>query len=309
MMNRIIINPTDRNHWLTEKTLVVSSTEQPTLVGCSAYGDSPFQLYWRKKNREIQEIEETERMEIGSILEPALLNLVSKRLGAKVIPKKEFIKLPNRMGSSFDGVIVDDGGKEVCLVECKNSDKYQYEEKYIENDDGSIEAPAHIEIQAQVEMYVSGIHKLKLCVLIGGSRLVIIDRELDHNVINIILKKNDEFWRRIDNDDPPPVDYKVDSEFLIALNQSAVKGRVADVSQSQEVAELVSRYKSLSDSSKLIDEQKTEIKARLMEMIGDAEKAIGNGFSISMGTVAECPMNYVRSAYRQFRINFKKEKK
>ena len=61
-------------------------------------------------------------------------------------------------------------------------------------------------------------------------------------------------------------------------------------------------------SDKTLEEQKDALKAQILFIISDAEKVIGDGYTISAGIVGECEIKYTRKEYRNFRVNFKKEK-
>ena len=43
-------------------------------------------------------------------------------------------------------------------------------------------------------------------------------------------------------------------------------------------------------------------------MIGEAEKVLASGYSISAGIVAPCEVAYTREGYRLFKVTKKKEK-
>jgi hypothetical protein len=68
----------------------------------------------------------------------------------------------------------------------------------------------------------------------------------------------------------------------------------------------VDLYKRASDAAKAADEAKAGCKARLLTLIGDAEKVKGEHYSISAGVIGEAEIAYKRQAYRNFKINWRK---
>ena len=62
------------------------------------------------------------------------------------------------------------------------------------------------------------------------------------------------------------------------------------------------------ESEFIIDEKnKDAIKAEILTIIGDAEKATGDGFTISAGVVSEADIAYHRNAYRTFKATWRKK--
>jgi hypothetical protein len=111
-----------------------------------------------------------------------------------------------------------------------------------------------------------------------------------------------------------------DAEVLIRLNQYAQPGKVMDASNNEEIARLVADYKHAADQAKNWEEDKEVCKAKLLEAIGDSEKVILEGWSISAGIQAETPPTLItkemvgltyggRKGYRMLRISQRKPKK
>ena len=90
------------------------------------------------------------------------------------------------------------------------------------------------------------------------------------------------------------------------LNRSSSGYEVENFSD--ELHTLVSEYKKISEKEKEITEEKDILKAKILMIVGEAEKVKGDGFSISAGIVKGGPISYVRKDYRNMRINWKKEK-
>lgn len=313
-----IIQPDNEAHWLEMRTKDVTSTESAALFGMSPYM-THFDLWHRKRSGVVPEFKANERMKWGNRLESAIAHGIAEENGWKISPMKEYYRDPDaRLGSSFDFVITNhpDGPAH---LEIKNVDYLAFRDGWIEHDDGSIEAPEHIEMQVQHQMAVSGFERSFIGAFIAGNRGVVIKRERDEPVIAAIRAKVADFWRSIEEGNEPSPVMPQDAETLIRLNQYAQPGKVLDASTDEELARFVADYKNASKLAADWEEDKQACKAKLMEHIGDAEKVLLDGFTISAGIQAETPPTLItkemvgmtyggRKGFRMLRITQRKAK-
>jgi putative phage-type endonuclease len=312
-----IIQPSSQEHWLQMRTQDVTSTESAALFGMSPYV-THFDLWHRKRSGVVPEFTVNERMRWGNRLESAIAHGIAEEQGWEIRPMKEYMRDPDaRMGSSFDFVITSLG--EPVHLEIKNVDYLAFRDGWIEHDDGTLEAPEHIEMQVQHQMAVSGFKRAFIGAFVAGNRGVVIERHRDEDVIRAIRHRVAEFWRSIeDNREPEPV-MPADAEAVIRLNQYAQPGKVIDASGDANIAALVEEYRQASNAEKNATEDKEVAKARLLEAIGDAEKVLLPGFTISASMIAETPPTLItpemvgqsyggRKGYRNLRVTVKKQK-
>lgn len=301
-MIRETIVPKDRAHWLSLRAADVTSTEVAALFGLSPYV-TQFELWHRHRTNAILQLEPNERMNWGSRLEPAIAGGLAEDHGWKLRPMKEYIRLPERrLGASFDYSTVDDDG----ILECKNVDSLAFRDGWIVDGD-EVEAPPHIEIQVQAQLAVSGKKLARIGVLVGGNKGVVLEREPDHRVIMQLFEKAERFWETVDKGIEPTPDYARDSEFISALYSQASNGKVLNVMANPQFRALCEAYKFQSELEKQAKTQKEALKAQILMQCQDAEKVVGDGFSISLGNVAPTSVAYERAGYRNFRLNWKKE--
>lgn len=333
-MKREVIQPRNEEHWLQERANDITSTEVAALFGFSPY-ITKFELWHRKKDKFEVEFKENERMKWGTRLQDSIAEGAAKDYGWKIRRMDEYIRIPKlRMGSSFDFSI--EGQEEhkidtkpgsvnkvypaaylnreenifiidVGLLEIKNVDSLQFKEKWIENEDGEIEAPNHIEIQVQHQMAVSDRNYAYICVLVGGNTLYVIRRDRNENVINMIFQKVAEFWKSIEDGIEPEPEIEKDYETIIKLNSLVDPGKIVDISSNEICTQLATQYSEASEKEKYYAGEKKQIKAQLMNLIGDSEKAIGNGYKISAGYIPEKFIDsFTRNGYRNFRLTMQK---
>lgn len=302
-MIRKTIIPRDDKHWHELRAADVTSTDVAGLFGISPWV-TLFEIWHRKKNATVVQLEPNARMLWGQRLERSISDGIAEDYKLKIRPMKEYIRIPAwRMGASFDNAVGEDG-----ILEVKNVDGLAYKDGWLVNGD-SVEAPGHIELQLQYQMLVSGRTHGFIGALIGGNRVTLIKRDADLQIHEAIKAKVAAFWDSIDKNEEPEPDFKTDADFIMKLNSYAEPGKMLNVSDNAKITEMVSEYQALGRAKKMAEDGRDEIKAELLTLIGDAEKVVGDGFTISAGvkppTLVEA---FTRKAFRDFRIYPKKEK-
>ena len=317
-MTTEIIVPSNQEHWLELRKQDVTSTESACLFGESPYM-THFDLWHRKRSGVVPEFKMNDRMRWGNRLESAIAYGIAEEQGWEVKPMKEYFRHPDlRMGSSFDFVITNLG--EPVHLEIKNVDYLAFRDGWLEHDDGSIEAPTHIELQVQHQMAVSGFKRAFIGAFIAGNRGVVIERLRDEDVIAAIKAKVADFWRTVDEGQEPEPVMPGDAEVIIRLNQYAKPGKVLDASSDDVLAELIERYKLAAAAEKNATEDKDVAKAEIFKHIADAEKVLTGAWTVSAAMQAETPPTLItanmvgtsyggRKGFRNLRINPRKPTK
>lgn len=289
-MGRKIVTLESREHWLSLRQKVITSTEISALFDCNPYM-TKFELWHYKNGSAVQDFESTERMTWGSRLEPVIAQGVSEDLSLDARPYKDFIFDDTlKLGASYDYVYGDDG-----ILEIKNVDGLQYKQKWTED-----EAPLHIELQVQLQMFLSGRKKALIAALVGGNEIKTCERTVDDAVINAIKKKASEFWAL---KEAPTPDFQKDADFIMSISQFAEPNTV--MTATPEIEELARAYKFASQAEKEHAKTKDAIKAQLMTIIGSCEKVKGNSFSISAGITGPSEYTVKRKAFRNFKLTWK----
>jgi len=315
-MNTERIDYANEQEWLVARTKDLTSTDIAALPGLdvSPYL-SPWELFQRKKSGEVPQIAVNERMQWGLRLQDAIAYGVAQDMGLDIRRLNSYIRMPlERVGSSFDFEILGHG--EIALMEIKNVDGAAYRESWIEEDD-NIEAPPHIELQVQHQLLVSNRPWALLVALVGGNTVKVVRRERNVAVGEIILEKAAEFWSRVERNDPPPADFSRDARAIAKLYNRSEPGKVIEINDDVNFTGLVTAYKTAQAAVKAEEVRLDELKARMLERIGTAERATGPGWSISAKEVAANPGTVVtpemvgnvigaRNGYRGFRVEFNK---
>lgn len=195
-MQREVIPFTTEEAWLSERKKDLTSTDIADLFGCgySTYSD----LLYRKKEGRGLDFIPNERAEWGKALESSIATEFARKHNWTIRKKSEYIRIPElRLGSSFDyEIAVAEPNRHYELMEVKNVGVDAYSRDWFKG--FQIEAPAKIELQIQNELLVSGLTKCFLCVLVGGNQGITLVREANPKIQEAILKKAEEFWRKVD---------------------------------------------------------------------------------------------------------------
>lgn len=284
--------------WLARRRQDITSTESSALFGMSPYS-TKFELWHRKSTGISDPFEDNERMEAGRHIEPAIASLVAARYGLILEPMKAYACDANaRMGSSFDyqcvGVtdapVADESLRRLFAehgpgqIECKNVDGLAYKNNWSVD-----ECPAHIEIQLQHQMELSGLAWGAVVALVGGNRLVPYARLRDLAVGAAIRKAVADFWQSIRLNNSPPVVLPDDADNVIALHQYAAAGTVFDARGNAELEGYISEFDAWSATEKKADEAKKIIKANILSLTGAASKIVWTGGTVSLSQVADTP--------------------
>lgn len=298
---------TSTEDWLKLRTRDVTSTESAALFGLSPYV-TPFELWHRKKAGNIVEVEPNERMKWGTRLQDSIAAGIAADEKWIISKRAEYQRLPEqRIGASFDFAIMGGKGEEG-LLEIKNVDPLAMRDGWLVEDE-EIEAPPHIEMQVQHQLLVSGLPYAYIGALVGGNRTVLIRREPIPSIIQDIVTRTEEFWASVDANKAPKPDFSKDSKFVAKLYSQVRPGRVANVEKDEEIAGMIGAYRRHKTRIERAEAAREEIKARILTKLGDAEKAVGKGFSISMGEVKPTRVEaYDRAGFRMFRVNVPKSK-
>lgn len=317
-MERLVRIPKNDKEWLEWRSHDLTSTDIAALFGLSPY-TTVFELYHRHVNKEyVEEFKGNEFTKWGNRLESAIAQGIAEDEGFVVNPMNEYISIPElRLGASFD-FSIDSwpplGASPSCapfggILEIKNVFGLIFNDQWV-TEDGIVEAPPHIEIQCQVQMLVSERKFLYIGALVSGNKVELLKRGPEPDIHESILKKVAEFWHMVDNKIEPKPNFIKDADFLARIYNYAEPDKILDARDDTEVLMLAKNYKAAGEQEKVAAKNKKSFKAQLLMKIGDHEKTIGEGFSISAGMIAPTTVEeYDKKGYRNFRVNFKKPKK
>ncbi len=291
-MNREFIPYVDEASWLAAREPDVSST----LVAAMCDLDpniSRFAL-WHNKHRGVElPFKENARTRAGKKLQEAIAEMASEDLSTPLVPMTEYVRFPeSRIGASFDYRARE------FIVECKNVDGMIFRNEWHEEDGFGIQSPARIEAQVQAQMLVSGISRAVIAALVGGNRMILLERTFDPAVGDGILAKAEAFWSQTTEPDP---DFPRDAVFVARLYGYSEDGKVIDADE--EIATLFREYAGYRSIAKSASDNMDSAKAKILMRIGGAEKVLHPEFSLSAKEVKPTRVEaYDRKGFRGFKL-------
>lgn len=247
--------------WLAERAKDVTSTQVAALFGVSPYL-TEFDLWHQKRNGIVEAFEENNRTRWGNRLEETIAKGFAEEFGLQHLIKLSVYqrRTGQRLGASYDFRACADDCDYV-LLECKNVDYMEHKEKWTET-----EAPAHIELQVQTQLLLSGYRRAFIVALVGGNNLVVHEREPDAEVQSAIVEKVAAFWSSVDAGIEPKPDFVRDADLLLSRIYNRSDG--TEIEADAETQALLQQWldaKSAADTVK-------PLQAQIALLIGSASK-------------------------------------
>ena len=302
---------TDKQSWLENRLLDVTSTEVSALFNLNPY-QTEFELYHQKKDKVVVNIDDNERMMWGRHLEDSIALGFAEKYKMKVEQFDVYMRDPEtRMGSSFDYKIVSE--KEPMILEIKNVDGLAYRKNWIEHDEYNIEPPEHIALQLQHQLEITGYNVGYIVALVGGNTMKVVRSERDPRIGKLLKGKVENFWERIKLGVPPDVDYTRDSQYIMKnLCNQADAGVTLEADEDMD--KLIDDYNAINREYVSLGKQKDAVKAQILEKSQNASKIVSINGTISCGMSKESKGKLItqdmvgtyqnpRKGYRMFRFN------
>lgn len=318
-----------------EKRLsVITGTEASALFKLSPY-ISYYMLWQCKKHKIIPEIDDNERMKWGNIFEEAIAEHSMKKVEVKHT-HRPYQTLPissyntfmesrhygdrffkyGMLGASVDFIGIslpqkaDVDVADLALFECKSVEENMFKQNW---KDG---VPFHIQIQAQMQLYVTGLSKCYVCCFTGVDNPVKIYKiEPNDRVINAIIDKTNDFYKSIKDNDEPSIESENDFQFRKKyIDNQARKDSHIDMSDEVELEEKIKLHKTITGEIKSKKIELAIINGEILDFIKDYEKVTTNIATISAPVIPdkEVPETvkkaHIKKGYRRFTIFHKKEK-
>lgn len=185
---------------LEERRKGLFSTDAAPALGISKYR-TPVQV-WMEKIGEPVEVEESEAMRMGHVMQPVIARLYEDRNECRVKDLQGvtlWSKQHGWMGSHFD--YVTESG--TILVECKNFHPARLKDF---GDDGSDDVPMDCLVQVVHECIVFGVTRADLAVLFGGQSFRVFPVEIQPDTVELVVRREEMFWKQVlERVAPPPV--------------------------------------------------------------------------------------------------------
>lgn len=296
----------DREAWLERRRGLLMSTDCDALLGGNKYDKSYFSL-WVEKKHGLSGVVENERMRWGLMLEGVIAQawVDSQDEGVTLERKEGEYALAwepeARIGTSWD--YIAKRGEFEHLLEIKNVDTFIFADQWGGSEEEGWRAPEHIELQLQHQLMVSGYDKIVCAALVGGNRLISLERTPDLEIHSKIREAARKFWELVDSDGKPPLDYEggVDLTALKRLLAQVSGESKEDLSLDQYAGEL----REIKAQIKHLEAVKRGLETRFIEKLDGGKVLSGEKYRLTATKVAAKTVTTERKAH--IRYNFKLE--
>ena len=267
---------TTERAWLEARRNGIGASEAAAILGLSPY-KSLLTLYAEKL--ELLEPDATEREALywGKMLEEPIARRYAEVTGRKVQREAPYTLRRSRqhpfMVATLDALTWPEP-QSVAPLEIKNVGGYRA-------DDWEEEPPIHIQIQVQHQLAVTGHARASIAALVGGNRLIWMDVVRNDRFIAVLVEREAEFWRRLQEQDPPPVDGSDSArEILRRLYPKETPGLVVNLPA--DVIEWDTELQQIKTGLKGSEARKQELENKIKAILGEAETGIcSNGLQFT----------------------------
>lgn len=267
--------------------------------------ESRYSLYARKAGLVPHDSENgAEQLQIGRLLEPAVAAVVMERTGWQLHKVRRYSPHPtvHGMGASLDYEIVAHAdGPGVC--EIKTVDGGAFAKWPRGADDERPAPPVWYELQLQHQLACTQRAWGVIAALVSNRTLQIYTRKRAPEAIAKLEAEVTVFWSEVLAGKAPAPDYAVDTKTLLEIFRSTTHDKTIDLSLNEEAQALAVAYKQQAEIASQMEEGKKRTKARLLELMGDAEIAQLPYGRITSRQVAEREMPaYTKRSYRTWSV-------
>ena len=257
--------------WKEQRRKGIGGSDAGVVAGLNKW-KSPIRLYLEKIG-EFKDEEQNEAMYWGNKMEDLVAKEYSERTG-NYVERRNFILIhPEHdwMIANLDRVIYpNDDSKGPGVLECKNVSEYRKDEW---KDD---EVPPEAYCQLMHYLAVTGYEWGVIAALVGGNKFVWKEFERDEDFINSLISIESEFWKRVEDRNPPPMDESEDSkDILKLLYPESVPD--SSIQLPEDIHDTLLDWMRLKKEIKELDLQKDERENRIKALLGENEKGyLGN---------------------------------
>ena len=236
----------------------IGASEAAIVVGLSPW-KTPLEL-WRDKRGLSERGKPTIPQRAGNALEPIVIEELEERIGKPVTNRQDQFfdkELPWRW-ATIDGLAGN------ALVEAKTASSTDGW-----GDEGTDQIPQQYIVQVQHAFACTGTEFAYVPVLFGTREFRVYEVQRNDDIIKAVTQHEKEFWRRVQENDPPAISDSRDIKIRWPVDTGA--SVVADSATMSAYAELASHKVTLKDLEKMVEDHEDSIKTFMQ----DASQLVG----------------------------------
>lgn len=300
---------TDRTKWLKMRESDVTASAIGCLLGVHDFL-TPYQ-YWARKSGAVQEVvEQNAAMERGNDLEHVVVKRVQRMRPQWTVstPGLYYRDPAARIGGTPDALVVcPERGRG--NLQIKTTVDSIFREKWIGND-REVVPPLWICAQAIIEAHLNGATWTAVAVMVlsgygAGLDVHIIDIPLNRKLIARMYEAAADFWRRVDQNDPPDPDYGRDARTIAAIYADD-DGSEIDLSGSNRAGEIMAAWDELKKreaDGRDAEKARKAYDAELLVLLRNAARGVlPDGRIIEAKTIRRAGFKVEPTQYRSIKV-------
>lgn len=308
--------------WLETRRNYIGASECAVVMGFSPW-KSAVELHYEKTGEiEPDDISGSDAIRMGIELEPIIAKLFREKhrdgslrtYGADkpyLFTSRDYEFMSCSPDGIFERILVPNDGCE-CVehtgVEFKTTSEYNKADWA----DGNV--PYHYQLQCQHSMAVTGFYQWYIACLIGGRTYVEAIVERDDALIQIITETEQAFWDGVQAKTPPNWDGSSSAWTAIKKLHAALDDNIIDLTESDDVADLLSCYegtareiKKLKEEIEALTVKQDSYKQELICCLGGSSRGVFGDEVIEYKTVERKEHVVKASNYQKFGIRKRKK--
>lgn len=292
--------------WHALRAENVGASEVAALFGLSPYV-SRFTLWHQKAGKVARPEFSSERMEWGNLLEGPIATHIAAKQGWEIRKVKTYLThedVPG-MGASLDFEILNHPDGPGCF-EIKNVDSLVFRNQWLNLEDGSLQAPIHIEMQLQHQLSVTGYAWGAIGLLVGGNEAHVLIRKRHAPTIARIEAEVASFWESIRKGEAPSITDIDDLPVIGAMpwNSDTV------YSHDPALVKACDAFVAAREAAKLAEKEKDKAKVALIAALAEigADSVILPDFRVTFKEVKREKYTVKASVSRSLRVADCKER-
>lgn len=296
-----------------ERSSGISGTDIAALVGLSPH-KTAFGVYCEKVGIPV-EVEQTDRMKMGKLLEPVVVKLYEQQTGERVDWWGDrTIRHPSQdiVIGTPDGFVRPHNG--VAIVADATFTQPGFEAKTAGLDqawrwgEGDF-VPQEYLLQVQWYMLLTGRNRWLVACLIGGDVFKVFELAADEQLQGMLLQRAQKFWRdHVEKRNPPDIDSSDAATAYLRRTYPHSSGAMREANTRER--ELMAACVRAKQELKVVKSTSEMLENQLRDAIGAARGVYDpdTDTRATWSDVAESPVPaYTRSAYRRLTVRSKRE--
>jgi putative phage-type endonuclease len=257
-----------REAWLEARQEGIGGSEAAIIMGASPWG-SPYQLWTEKAGLVPPDDFETEILRFGRVIEPHIAAEYGRLTGRQLVELGEWAIRQHPtfpyMFCTHDRIIAPIDGRGPGVLSIKSANMWRGVE-WLEDE----EPPLPYQVQFQHELACSGLSWGSFAVLIWGKGVRWVDATRNDAFITELEVQCGEFWRRVREGDPPPVDGSDHTTQALRRLHPSETGEVIELPA--EAADWAVTIEACEAQIKELTAIKDGLRNRVRQLIGDASE-------------------------------------